>query len=354
MSEMLSRSTCRPCSARSALVASTTASESALRLEMISCTGMLPMIERSEPSSDCWMICVSEFCCERKRWAARRTPSAVPETLKFTEAWMASLMKFLSTPSTAMPIWRCSSETRKPCCRIGQMKTRPPMTTRWPASGSAALLPAPRPTMTVAEFGGTRLMRPATKPKIASATMTRAITAKTVTFSLMKFTGAWPFSGGVRWSVCGCGGVVGERHGPLDAHAGALHLDHPDAGVARDGRVGEGEARLDLVRTVEAHLARGGGDVGAADAVEADGRGGRAVFAAAEAADEQLHADEDDDADDACDEVGGPVGQSVPDGDGARGAEHDEGAADRGARERPVEEVEDLVEDEREDDEQQS
>src|SRR5690606_11811544 len=262
MSEMLSRSTCRPCSARSSLVASTTASDRALRLEMISCTGMLPMMERSEPSSDCWMIWVSEFCCDRKRWAARRTPSAVPDTLKFTDAWMASLMKFLSTPSTAMPIWRCSSDTRKPCCRIGQMKTRPPSTTRWPESGSPPLWPAPRPAMTMAEFGGTRLMRPATNAKIASATTMSASTAKTVTFSVKRFTGAWPFEVGVvvggGGSVLGCGGlVVRQRHGPLHPHARTLQLDHADAGVARDRLVGERETRLDLVRAVEAHLTRG-------------------------------------------------------------------------------------------------
>ena len=104
MSEMLRRSTCRPCSARSTFVASTTASESALRLEMISWIGRLPMMERSEPSSACWMIWFSDPCWERNRWAARRTPSAVPETLKLTDAWIASLMKFLSTPSTEMVI----------------------------------------------------------------------------------------------------------------------------------------------------------------------------------------------------------------------------------------------------------
>ena len=70
------------------------------------------------------------------------------------------------------------------------MKTRPPMTTRWPESGSPEVFadrpPAPRPTMTNAAFGGTRRMRLAMKPAIATATMTNAMTAMTVMLLVMK------------------------------------------------------------------------------------------------------------------------------------------------------------------------
>ena len=176
---MLRRSTWRPCSTRSAFVSATTRSDRLLRSEMICSIVMSPTMERSDPSRDSRMMSVSVPCCERKRCAARRTPSSVPETLKLMDALMAILMRFLSTPSTVMPIWRCSSEIEKPCWRIGQTKVRPPITTRWPTLSPGAARPAPRPTMTRASFGGTRRIRRAMKISSATAAMMRAMIAMT-------------------------------------------------------------------------------------------------------------------------------------------------------------------------------
>ncbi len=177
---MLSRSTWRPCSERSVLVESTTRSDRPLRSEMICSIVMSPTMERSEPSRDSLMISVRAPCWERKRCAARRTPSSSPRTLKLMDALMAILMRFLSTPSTVMPICRCSREIAKPCWRIGHTNTRPPTTTRCPPIASAARLPAPRPTMTRASFGGTRRMRLATKATIAKNAIASAPTPMTV------------------------------------------------------------------------------------------------------------------------------------------------------------------------------
>ena len=193
---MFSRSTWSPCSTRSVLVSATTRSERLLRSEMICSMVMSPTMERSDPSSDSLMISVRSSCCERKRCAARRTPSSVPLTLKLIEALIAILMRFLSTPSTVMPIWRCSSEMEKPCWRIGQTKVRPPITTRCPMALSGEARPAPRPTITSASLGGTRRMRRAMNTSRDSRAMTIAMIEITWIMKGSSMRGPFVRSGG--------------------------------------------------------------------------------------------------------------------------------------------------------------
>src|SRR6478609_7872052 len=346
MSEMLSRSTCRPCSERSAFVDSTTRSDRPLRSEMICSMVMSPTIERSEPSSDSLMMSVSAPCCERKRWAARRTPSSVPDTLKLIEALIAILMRFLSTPSTVMPIWRCSSEIEKPCCRIGHTNVRPPITTRWPLPVSpGAGRPAPRPTITSASFGGTRRMRRAMKVISPSTATMRATTAMIwmSSFVMDDLSRGMPRPG------------VPDpaRGGDLlrdDLDAGAGVLDDAHAHALGDGVVRVGEAALDLVGTVEADLAAGRGDRRARDARQAERRCWHAVRALGQPLHEEHGDDVGDDRQHRGENVRPERVEAVRRGEGAGCPEHHGRDPQGGARDgavADVEVVEDVADDER-------